>query len=257
MTIVLCGVGADSGNVAPDLSVGADGAFDYVPIPEKCATTERETYGSLRGRDGAPLADRIERLEAAADGRDGTRRSVVEHHPVHHDPNLRALTYGEHRAAYVARLRDLERGDAVAFYTGFRHDGGPKRRYLIGYFAVADRTVVPADAGYEATREALADHPENAHTKRFRARGSLLYDDKDVVVVDGRAPGGLLDRAVRLTDRIESGMHVVAPDVVDALSMRPERPVSLGGFKPAIACDCSTTNLVAFVEERLADDGGA
>lgn len=255
MTIVLCGVGADAGNVAPDLSVGPAGEFDYVPIPEKCATTERATYGSLRGRDGAPLADRIDRLEATADGRDGTRREVVENHPVHRDPNLAALTYGEHRAAYVARLRELDPGDAVAFYTGFRRDGGPKRRYLIGYFAVAEPpTVVPADAGYEATREALADHPENAHTKRFRARGSLYYDGKDVVLVDGRAPGGVLDRAVRLTERIENGMHVLDEGVADALSVRPDRPVSLGGFKPAVACDASTTDLVAFVEERL-DDG--
>ena len=256
MTIVLCGVGADAGNVAPALSVGPDGAFDYVPIPEKCATTERATYGSLHGRDGAPLADLIDRLEATADGRDGTRPEVIEHHPVHRDPNFAALTYGEHRPAYVARLRDLDPDDAVAFYTGFRKEGdGPKRRYLMGYFTVAAVTVVAADAGYEATREALADHPENAHTKRFRARGSLYYDDKDVVIVDGRAPGGLLDRAVRLTDRIENGMHVLAPSVAATLSVAPEQPVSLGGFKPAIECDASTTELVGFVENRLADDG--
>lgn len=269
MTVVLCGVGGDAGNVAPDPTVDDAGRFEYVPVPERCDTAETRSYGTtpLRRGDGT-LADRIDWVEPKGDY-DGGRPEVVRTHPVHHDPNFEHLTYGEHRrrpSPYVQTLRGLDPGDVVAFYTGLRPaDGGKKHRYLIGYFAVSSVALVDPDLPVAEKRELLADHPHNAHAKRFEARGALYYQDpatdapvKPVVVVDGRAPGGLLDRAVKLTDRLERRMFRLAPDVRELL--RPldrdgdpvpgSESVSLGGFKPVVACDVDPGEFVAWVEER-------
>ncbi|MFC4357216.1 hypothetical protein ACFO0N_04540 [Halobium salinum] len=269
MTVVLCGVGGDAGNVAPDPTVDPDGRFEYVPIPEKCDTTESRSYGTtpLRHGDGT-LADRVDWLQSRGDY-DGGRPEVVATHPLHHDPNFEHLTYGEHRrrpSPYVQTLAALDPGDAVAFYTGLRpEDGGKKHRYLVGYFAVAAVTVVDPDLPVAEKRDLLRRHPHNAHTKRFEARGALYYQDPDtdapvkpVVIVDGRAPGGLLDRAVKLTDRLERRMFRLSPAVQEAL--RPldrdgdpvpeEESVSLGGFKPVVACDVDLGEFVDWVETR-------
>ena len=69
VTVVLCGVGADTGNVRPVPAVDADGRFEYVPIPEKAATAETATYGALSQRFGdESLADLLDELEARARG---------------------------------------------------------------------------------------------------------------------------------------------------------------------------------------------
>ncbi|MFC7195034.1 hypothetical protein ACFQL4_10845 [Halosimplex aquaticum] len=144
MTVVLCGVGADTGNVRPVPAVDPAGRFEYVPIPEKGATSETATYGTLdcRHRDGS-LADLLDGVRPASDGDWLTDPEAIRDRPVHRDPNFEALTYGEHRPGYVAKLRDLDPGDAVAFYGGFP---GPetdyKHRYLFGYFTVAESPVV-------------------------------------------------------------------------------------------------------------------
>jgi hypothetical protein len=269
MTVVLCGVGGDASNVAPDPTVDDAGRFEYVPVPEKCDTTETRSYGStpLRHGDGT-LADVVDWLEPKGDY-DGSRPEVVRNHPLHHGPNFEHLTYGEHRrrpSPYVQTLAALDPGDAVAFYTGLRPTGGGKKhRYLIGYFAVSAVTLIDPDLPHEEKRDLLARHPHNAHTKRFEARGALYYQDPEtdapiepVVVVDGRAPGGLLDRAVRLSDRLERRMFRMAPDVQEAL--RPldrdgepvptDESVSLGGFKPVVAFDVGLGEFVEWTEER-------
>lgn len=266
MTVVLCGVGGDAGNVSPDPTVD-DGRFEYVPIPEKCDTTEARSYGTTPLRHGeGTLADIVDWLKPKDEGVDGDDPEVVRSHPLHRDPNLEHLTYGEHRrrpSPYVQTLAALDPGDVVAFYTGLRPvGGGKKHRYLIGYFTVDSVTLINPDLSAEEKRDLLARHPHNAHAKRFEARGALYYQDPSTdapikpVVVDGREPGGLLDRAVKLTDRLERRMFRLAPDVQAAL--RPldrdgdpvpeDESVSLGGFKPVVACDVDADEFVAWVE---------
>ncbi len=263
MTVVLCGVGGDSGNVSPDPTVDAEGRFEYVPVPEKCDTVETLTYGTLEKRHGdGVLADDIDWLKPRGDY-EGDRPEVVRNHPLHHDPNFEHFTYGEHRrrpSPYVQTLAALEPGDIVAFYTGLRPEsGGKKHRYLIGYFTLRDPpTLVTPDTDRAEKHDLLARHPHNAHAKRFRARGDLYYQDpandapeKPVVIVGGRAPGGLLDKAVKLTDRLERRMFRLAPDVQERLRPRDaDGSVSLGGFKPIVACDIEPSEFVTFVEER-------
>jgi len=262
VTVVLCGVGADTGNVRPVPAVDADGQFEYVPIPEKGATAESATYGSLTQRSGdGPLADLLDGVRPASDGDWVTDAAAVRDQPVHRDPNFDALTYGEHRPGYVAKLRSLEGGDVVAFYGGFPGpDSAYKHRYLFGYFTVAETpTVVEPEMDHGEKRAILERHPENAHAKRFAGHGDLYYHDSDfterprpVVVVPGREPGGLLDRAVRLSDRRRGPNYYMSEGAVAALSpqSRTDNGTHLGGFKPAVRCDVGREDFVAFVEDR-------
>ena len=79
VTVVLCGVGADTGNVRPVPAVDADGRFEYVPIPEKGATAESATYGTLSERFGdGPLAGLLDGVRPASDGDWVTDGAAVE-----------------------------------------------------------------------------------------------------------------------------------------------------------------------------------
>ncbi|WP_436926440.1 hypothetical protein [Halosimplex amylolyticum] len=262
MTVVLCGVGADTGNVRPVPAVDSEGRFEYVPIPEKGATAETATYGTLecRHRDES-LADLLDGIRPGSDGDWITDPEAIRDRRVHRDPNFDALTYGEHRPGYVAKLRDLEPGDAVAFYGGFPGpDSAYKHRYLFGYFTVAETPAVvdpETDAGEKAA--VLERHPENAHAKRFAEYGDLYYHDPDfterprpVVIVPGREPGGLLDRAIRLSDLRRGPNYYMDESVADAL--RPQsgsdRGAHLGGFKPAVRCDVDADAFATFVRRR-------
>jgi hypothetical protein len=264
MTVVLCGVGADTGNVRPVPRVDERGRFEYVPIPEKGATTEAATYGSLPRRHGeGSLADVVDAVRPNSEGAWLTDPDAVAAQPVHHDPNLNALTYGEHRPPYVSALAELEVGDIVAFYAGFC---GPetdhKHRYLFGYLTVdRDPIVLEPEASDAAKRAAFDAHPENAHAKRYAGHGDPYYHDPDfvdrphdVIVVPGRDPGGLLDRAVRLSDHRVGPNYYMADDV--AAVLQPARGgahgTHLGGFKPAVACDVASDRFRAFVDDRVA-----
>lgn len=262
MTVVLCGVAADTGNVRPVPRVDGESRFEYVPIPEKGATTETATYGTIDRRHGdGVLADLLDGVRPASEGEWVTDPAEIRDCPVHHDPNLDALTYGEHRPGYVAKLRDLEPGDVVAFYAGFPGPAADyKHRYLFGYFTVADSpTVLDPEMSLAEKRAVLADHPENAHARRFGGSGDLYYHDSEftdrprpVVIVPGTEPGGLLDSAIRLSDRRRGPNYYMSEAVADALApaSRTDHGTHLGGFKPAVRCDVDAETFRAFVSER-------
>ncbi|MFB6139611.1 MAG: hypothetical protein ABEJ26_04155 [Halosimplex sp.] len=262
MTVVCCGVGADTGNVRPVPRIDAEGRFEYVPIPEKGATSETATYGSLERRHGeGSLADLLDGVRPGSDGDWITDAAAIRDQPVHRDPNFEALTYGEHRPGYVAKLRALEPGDVVAFYGGFPGpDSEYKHRYLFGSFTVAEAPVVlEPGADRAATAAALERHPENAHAKRFAGHGDLYYHDPEfaerprtVVVVPGREPGGLFDRAVRLSDRRRGPNYYMSEAVATELRprSRTDAGVHLGGFKPAVECALDAEAFAAFRRRR-------
>jgi hypothetical protein len=208
MTVVFAGVGADDSNVNAHAPLYPDGRFEYVPIPEKTRETdEPESYGSWGFRyDDRVAADLTNRLDTYPEdgGAETVRGDAVADWPLHHDPNFEAMTYGEHREGfgqYVSRLRRLEAGDVVAFYTSLVEDASDrKHRYLVGYFTAETVTVVESDDAPDVKAEKLADHPENAHAKRA-SDGEPFYDDKRLVLIDGREPGGLFERdPIRLSE---------------------------------------------------------
>lgn len=261
MTVALLGVGADTTNVAPTPPVYPDRTFEYVPIPEAQGpdgTTEQRTYGNteLRYQDRSMAAF----LDAIWPRPwEGNRRYTGEElagWPLHYDPNFEALTYGEttNRGAYTALLSDLEAGDGVAFYTGLSsEDSRYTHRYLIGYFTVGeiiDCRAIERD-GDEVSFEALSTeeqerlievHSENAHAKRFEASGELETGD-GLVIVDGKPPGGRLDRAVPISEHREGGHHYLTDQLQEGLDPEPggndKRNAYLGGIKPAHRLDIS------------------
>ena len=262
MTVVLCGVGADTGNVRPVPSVDAEGRFEYVPIPEKGTTAETATYGTLDPRWGdGTLAEELDAIRPGSDGDWISDPDAIRNHVVHHDPNFDALTYGEHRPPYVAKLRTLEPGDAVAFYAGFPGpDSSYKHRYLFGWFTVAaDPVVIEPDASSAEKASLLQRHPENAHTKRFVEHGKLFAHDeqlterpRSVAIVPGKRPGGLLDSAVRLSDRRRGPNYYMRKSVSDVLSpqSRTAHGTHLGGFKPAVRCAVTAEDFAEFIDRE-------
>ncbi|MFP8958520.1 hypothetical protein ACLI4Y_17550 [Natrialbaceae archaeon A-CW3] len=250
MTVVLAGIGADTTNIGALAPLYADGRFEYVPIPEKTLeTTESETLGSwnLRYSDGcaADLTNRI-RPQPIHDGDAVVTGDDLVDWPLHHDPNLEALTYGEHRTSgYVSRLRNLEPGDVVGFYAGLRREDDPDERahrYLIGYLTVDRVDVVTPDTSPTERERIFEAHHDNAHTKRARD-GRLYLEDKSVVLIDGREPGGLFDR-----EPIQLSEYVVQPGNVRPQyylreSIAEEWCVDAGGsnmmYKPAYRCALS------------------
>ena len=258
MTVVLVGVGADSGNVRPRPTLGPGRRFEYIPIPEKSRTTaESRTFGSMPQRHGeGTLADLVDGIRPHGDADWITDDETIQGWPVHYDPNLAALTYGEGGKDQNARAIEasLGAGDIVAFYTGLE-TGGTMHRYCFGYFTVAEDPVVVDDDTDDEKRQALLrSHDANAHAKRFEANGGLYAFDPEkpqgasrLVVVDGREPGGLLDRAVRLSDPDTVGHFYMSDDVADTLD--PETTY-LGGFKPPVVCDISASAFAGFLERH-------
>ena len=255
MTVLLVGIGADTTNCSPTPPVFVDGRFEYVPIPESCGpdgTTEHRTYGNtgLRHTDG-PLSRLVNTV--FPNGRAGPRitGSDLATWPLHFDPNLDALTYGEtaSRPAYVHRLRTLKPGDVVAFYTGLqRSEHAPRHRYLIGAFTVRSildcqavshkqDTVSFQELPRERQTALMDDHHANAHAKRFVANGQIVAADDGLIIVDGTEPGGLFSKALRISADPSGPHHYLRPDLHTRWSPEPGgNPATtayLGGVKPA------------------------
>lgn len=258
MTVVLVGVGADSGNIRPRPTIGQGRRFEYIPIPEKSrVTTESRTFGSMSRRYGpGTLADLVDGIRPHGKAAWHTDDETIREWPVHHDPNFEALTYGEGGKDQNARAMEahLEAGDIVGFYTGLETDGN-MHRYLFGYFTVArEPVVIDEHTDDERRRALLRSHDANAHAKRFEANGDLYAFDPEMpqgasrlVLVDGREPGGLLDRAVRLSDPGQVGHFYLIAEVADTLDPETEY---LGGFKPPVVCDISPTAFVEFLDRH-------
>ena len=258
MTVLLVGVGADSGNVRPRPSIGPDRRFEYIPIPEKSReTTESRTFGSMAQRYGdGTLADLLDGISPRSDGEWLTDDETIEEWPVHYDPNLEALTYGEGGKDQNVRAIDehLGVGDVIAFYTGLE-TAGYMHRYVFGYFTVAaEPVIIGEDTAPERRAELLRSHEANAHAKRSEANGGLYAFDPDkpqgasrLALVDGSAPGGLLDRAVRLSDPEQVGNFYMTEAVAETLEPNQDY---LGGFKPPVVCDISPAEFVTFLDRH-------
>lgn len=256
MTVLLVGVGADSGNIRPRPGLGPERRFEYIPIPEKAeATTESRTFGSMPQRYGdGTLADLLDGINPGSDGQWLTDDRTIRDWPVHYDPNLEALTYGEGGKDQNVTAIDehLGDGDIIAFYTGLETNGY-MHRYVFGYFTVAgEPTIIDETTSPERRAELLETHGANAHAKRFEANGDLYAFDPDrpqgasrLALVDGRKPGGLLDRAVRLSDPDRVGNFYMADAVADVLEPNSDY---LGGFKPPIVCAVSPGAFVEFLD---------
>jgi len=210
MTVVLIGVGADSEHIRPKLQFTEDGYFDYIPIPESYPTTETLTYGTLDldHREGT-ADDYVSAISPKGEDSDWIDNPTeIESHPVHHDPNFEAMTFGDRRggggkgSTLVDNFGSPNGTDVLGFYTGLKEGAGDSNlnRFLYGYMtveAVHDLSTLDGDEYHEALRE----FPENAHTKRLEAAGTPKHDD--MMIVEGRSPTKKLDQPVRISERID------------------------------------------------------
>lgn len=260
MPIALLGVGADSTNSSPTPPVYSDNRFEYIPIPESTGpegTTERRTFGNskLRHQD-ASMADYLDYIKPTEDDGEKYSDERLAEWPLHYDPNFEALTYGEStsRGSYTQVIRSLSEDDVVAFYTGLRgEDTKYTHRYIIGYFTVDSITdfqglrrngkeVKFSDLPPGEQHELIGELSENAHAKRFQASGAIAEND-GLVIVDGKEPGGLLEKAFRISQHSGGGHHYLTDELQQKFSpeqgANQEKNAYLGGIKQAHKLDIS------------------
>ena len=257
MTVALVGVGAHPSNAEPVAPLYEDGSFEFVPAPApggSGGTSEPRTFGNtkLRHQDRV-MADYLDHLTPM--GTDGPEIEgiQVENWPLHYNPNFVSLTYGEagDRGDYADVLRELDPGDAVAFYSVLQPEGGGgKGRYLVGHFAVesvVDFRALDSEEGpaafselSEPRRRAVTnEHGENAYAKVYDATGELP-DGDDLVIVEGTDPGTLLGEAVGIGEHGGGGHYYLTDEFQAAFSPRgsgEEKNAYLGGDLKAHVLD--------------------
>jgi hypothetical protein len=193
MRSVAINVGANTNEPGFRGPIGADGRFEYVPIPESAPTREDAdvpTYADLDLSVGvAPVADRPVHLDPTFDGVHGCDR----------------YTYGDPHGVKARPLLELEAGDYVFFYATLSTAADSPAdwvapgwgAYVIGQFRLARDPLTPA-----AYRDLPASDGQvfetNAHVKR------ATFDAEVLLHGDGRG-SALYDRAVPLSSR-EAGV---------------------------------------------------
>lgn len=227
MTVVLVGVGADSEHLRPKLELTEDGYFDYIPIPESYPTIETLTYGTLNlDHRGGTAADYVSAISPRGEDSDWIDDPhEIKSHPVHHDPNFEAMTFGDRRggggkgSTLIDHFGSSDRTDVLGFYTGVKENATDSNlnRFLYGYMtveAVHDLSKLNGDEYHEALRE----FPENAHTKRLEAAGTPKHDD--VVIVNGTSPSAKLKQPVKISERIDKApWYRVTEEFADAYNV--------------------------------------
>ena len=268
MVIALLGVGADSTNSSPTPPLYSDNRFEYIPIPESKGvggTTERRTFENSRLRyQNASMADYLDYIKPGGNKAKLTGNRLAKW-PLHYDPNFESLTYGEtiSRGSYTKLIRSLSEDDVVAFYTGLsKKNMKYTHRYVIGYFKI-NRITDFQDLRQGIERATFSDlpackqnhlieqHSKNAHAKRFRASGAIA-DNDGLVIVDGKEPGGLLDKAFRISQHNRGGHHYLTDELQETFSPErsgnPERNSYLGGIKQAHKLDISLNEFRGIIE---------
>ncbi len=210
MTVVLVGVGADTEHLRPALELTDEGRFDYIPIPESYPTTEQSTYGNwaLEHRGGY-ATEYVDEISPKGEDSDWIRDAEqIVSHPVHHDPNFEAMTFGDRRGqggkgTTLVNHLDSTGEDVLGFYTGMREgsDDSNLNRFIYGYMtveAVHDLSHLDGDEYHDT----IEQFPENAHAKRLAAAGTPKHDD--LVVVEGCNPTSKIDSPIKISKRLDS-----------------------------------------------------
>lgn len=249
MTVVLVGVGADEEHLRPAPSIGSDGCYEYIPIPETWATSEDRTYGtlSLTHQEGV-ASDIVDRIRPKGEGDDWiTDPKEIASHPVHYDPNFSAQTFGDRKGGGGTGgvlARELSSGDILGFYTGLRGDDGNLNRYIYGYFTVASVNNLSEYNG-EEYRERLRAFLSNAHAKRLEGNGTAKHDD--LVIVDGEPPSNQLDQPIQISKRLDDApWYRLTAEFVDEFNVTNGQVAV--SRKPALTLDLSNSEFISKVE---------
>ncbi|HDS44514.1 MAG TPA: hypothetical protein ENN68_00160 [Methanomicrobia archaeon] len=199
MKALLLRVGIDKGSGGCLAPLFRDGSFEYIPLPEKQATSERRVYVTMKGITGRPLLDFVP-------------KKIWYSHP-HYDPEFTTYTYGDPTKVKRNQLSQLEPGDLLVFYAGLQLKDSDNKSHLfvIGYFNVDKVYDFLEITDYESVFKEL---PNNAHSKRYSRLKELKieYSDKDLVIVKGKsATSKLFRKALPLGDKNDKMRSELVP----------------------------------------------
>jgi len=189
MKIAMIRVGVDASATSGGIQgpLFKDGSFEFIPIPENPAVTVKYTYGDLAGRHGQHLGHYFPK----------SRKSAMEAHGVHNDPEWETYTYGDWSRP-KSSLKHLEKGDILMFTCGlqgwdFCSDPGI---YLAGYFVIEVAILVTKSF---SQRKLLSIFGQNDHVRNYTVAELVEIYDGKLVLVKGSFQNRLLKKAVLLS----------------------------------------------------------
>ncbi len=192
---LLLRVGIDTGTEDCLAPIFQDRSFEYIPIPETCATSETSVYKIMTGEWGRPLKGFV-------------KENRWYSHP-HYDPEFTTYTYGDPARKKRSQLSRLCRGDMLIFYAGLQPmEGRPgkPRTFVIGYFTI-EKVYDFREYARSEWERIFNEVPNNAHSKQYQRLKALgiEYDDNDsvndLVIVRGcRESSKILREALPLGD---------------------------------------------------------
>ena len=196
---LLLRVGIDKGSGGCVAPIFEDGSFEFIPIPEFRATTEKRVYANMIGKSGRRIADFVP--------------SKIKYSHPHYDPEFETFTYGDPTKTKRSQLKKLSPGDLLIFYTGLKPpDGKDKPRlYVIGYFEVEKVYDFEEIEDYDSVFRAI---PNNAHSKIYFRLKELGVDfkDKNLVIVKGNPDSSkLLTKALPLGNENDMMLRELEP----------------------------------------------
>ncbi|NQU75164.1 MAG: hypothetical protein HQ546_02475, partial [Planctomycetes bacterium] len=193
MKALLLRVGIDKGCGGCLAPIFKDGSFEYIPIPERSATTAKKMYSDLRGRGRRSLAAFVP--------------PKLRYYVPHFDPEFTTFTYGDPTPNKRRQLAKLETGDLLIFYAGLEPPGtrGKSRLYVIGYFTVQEV--------HDFRKIAKAQWPGALRKVRNNAHAKRRHRTEDLVIVKGNPKRSrLLSKAIPLGDsgnRVKRGVRPI------------------------------------------------
>lgn len=215
---LLLRVGIDKGTGGCLAPIFQDGSFEYIPIPETCATSESNVYKSMKGRCGKSFAEFV-------------GRNYWYSHP-HFDPEFKTYTYGGPAPKKRNPLSELQCPSGILiFYAGLepngwkpegwarRKGGAYSRLFVIGYFTIEkvyDFKKIPK----LQWEQDFSEVPNNAHSKIYSRLKTLNVDvgctDDDpftsLVIVKGcPEDSSLFSKAIPLGDDNDRPLESVRP----------------------------------------------
>lgn len=163
MQALLLRIGIDKGCGGCLAPIFKDGSFEYIPIPEGCASSEDKTYSKLSGKNYKSIVKFIP-------------KKLCDAIP-HIDPEFKTFTYGDPTPNKRKQLARLLPGDLLIFYAGLEPENDISRIFIVGYFTIKD-TYDFSKIPKSAQSSMLQKLYNNAHAKR-------KYLDERLVIVKG------------------------------------------------------------------------
>jgi len=178
---LLLRVGIDTGSGGCAAPIFEDNSFEFIPIPEISATSEKRVYINMVGRNGNKIVDLVP-------------NKIKYSHP-HYDPEFETFTYGDPTKIKRNQLSELIPGDLQIFYAGLKREASEdkSRLFVIGYFDVEEiydfqKIQKP---NYDSVFRMM---PNNAHSKIYFGLKKLnvAFSDEDLVIVRGKSKSSKL-----------------------------------------------------------------